>query len=100
MTEFDDMLTDIDLLGDALPEDTFDDLDVVDPVDPDLATTDVWTAEVWWEFDTVETEVAGASIVLPDPFQPTTGFSAGIAVGGWLARRRARRAARAREQTP
>jgi hypothetical protein len=99
MTEFDDLLTDIDLLGDALPAETgFEDLGVTDPVDPSVGTTEVWTWEAWWEFETVETEVVGSAIVLPNPFEPATAISAVAAIGGWFADRRARRSAR-REAT-
>lgn len=93
MTEFDGMLTDFDVLDGTLPADTgVEAVDIADTAP--IAETEVWSADVWLEFETVEADVAGTTIVLPDPFQPATGFSAGAALGGYLARRRARRAAR------
>jgi hypothetical protein len=94
MMEFDDVLTDIDALEAVVPADSgLDDPAAALPVDPGFATTETWTAELWWELEVVETEVAGSTIALPDPFDPATGFSVGAAVGGWVGRRRARRVA-------
>jgi len=103
MSELDDVLTDLDTLGDVLPADAgFDDPEVVEPVVPsaalaEVSTTEVWTTEVWWQFDFAETDIAGSSIVLPNPFQPASAFSAGAAVAGWRQRRRARRATAPRD---